>query len=201
MVQRRTRGPAADTRERLLSGTLACLREFGVEGTTIAAVSRVSGLSRPTIYAHFNTLEELIHRAVENAAVELSARIVDGLKDADSPGEAMVEFVVTAHREFKADPVVALVADMSVDPGLAGHGEISPAMFQLTRKPMRAMLAGEPGALERLDDIIETLVRFLLSVLSYSSDNTRDDVRLRAYLRRTMLPALGLSSVTNLALA
>ncbi len=194
MDQRRTRGPAADTRERLLSGTLACLREFGVDGTTIAAVSRASGLSRPTIYAHFNTLEELVHRAVETAAVELSARIVAGLAEADSPGEAMVEFVVTAHREFKADPVVALVVDMSVDPELAGHGEISPAMFQLTRRPMKAMLASEPGALERLDEIIETLVRFLLSVLAYSSENTRDDVRLRAYLRRTMLPALGLSS-------
>jgi AcrR family transcriptional regulator len=201
MVQRRTRGPAADTRERLLSGTLACLREFGVEGTTIAAVSRASGLSRPTIYAHFNRLDELIHGAVENAAIELSARIVDGLKDAHSPAEAMVEFVVTAHREFKADPVVALVVDMSVDPGLAGHGEISPAMFQLTRRPMREMLASEPEALERLDDIIETLVRFLLSVLSYSSENTRDEARLRAYLRRTMLPALGLSSAADLARA
>jgi len=194
MVQTRTRGPAADTRERLLSGTLACLREFGVEGTTISAVSRASGLSRPTIYAHFNTLEQLIHRAVENSAVELSARIVAGLADTRSPGDAMVEFVVTAHREFKADPVVALVVDMSVDPELAGHGEISPAMFRLTRRPMRAMLAGEPDALKRLDEIIETLVRFLLSVLAYSSENTRDDVRLRAYLRRTMLPALGLSS-------
>ena len=201
MVQTRTRGPAADTRERLLSGTLACLREFGVEGTTISAVSRASGLSRPTIYAHFNTLEELIHRAVENAAVQLSARIVAGLADARSPGEAMVEFVVTAHREFKADPVVALVVDMSVDPGLAGAGEISSAMFQLTRRPMQAMLAGEAEALERLDEIIETLVRFLLSVLAYSSENTRDDDRLRAYLSRTMLPALGLTPAAQLARA
>ena len=193
MTSTRTRGPAADTRERLLSGTLACLREFGVEGTTIAAVSRVSGLSRPTIYAHFHTLDELVHRAVENAAVDLSARIVAGLADTHSPGDAMVEFVVAAHREFKADPVVALVVDMSVDPGLAGHGEISPAMFQLTRRPVRAMLAGETQALERLDEIIETLVRFLLSVLADSSENTRDDDRLRAYLRRAMLPALGLT--------
>jgi hypothetical protein len=63
------------------------------------------------------------------------------------------------------------------------------------------MLAGEPEAIERLDEIIETLVRFLLSVLSYSSENTRDDVRLRAYLRRTMVPALGLSSTIDLARA
>ena len=188
-----------DTRERLLSGTLACLRQFGIEGTTIAAVARESGLSRPTIYAHFDNLEELIHRAVESAAVQLSARIARELTDAASPSEAMVEFVVTAHREFKADPVVALVVDMSVDPSLAGHGEISPSMFRLTRGPMRAMLADDPEALERLDEIIETLVRFLLSVLAYSSENTRDDDRLRAYLRRTMVPALGLSSATDLA--
>ncbi len=74
-------------------------------------------------------------------------------------------------------------------------------MFQLTRRSMRAMLAGEVDALERLDDITETLVRFLLSVLSYSSENTRDDARLRAYLRRTMLPALGLSYAPDLARA
>jgi len=199
MVERRPRGPAADTRERLLAGALECLREFGAEGTTIAAVSRASGLSRPTIYAHFNTLDELIHRAVENAAIALSARIAAGLADAPSPGDAVVEFVVAAHREFKADPVVALVVDMSLDPELAGHGEISPAMFQLTRRSMRAMLAGDDEALERRDDITETLVRFLLSVLSYSSENTRDDVRLRAYLHRTMLPALGLAYATDLA--
>jgi AcrR family transcriptional regulator len=199
MVERRTRGPAADTRERLLAGALACLREFGVEGTTIAAVSRASGLSRPTIYAHFNTLDELVHGAVETAAIDLSARIAAGLGEATSPSEAMVEFVVAAHREFKADPVVGLVVDMSVDPGLAGHGEISPAMFQLTRRAMTAMLDGDTKALERLDDITETLVRFLLSVLSYSSDNTRTEDRLRAYLHRTMLPALGLSSTTALA--
>jgi len=201
MVQRRTRGPAADTRDRLLAGALACLRESGIEGTTIAAVSRASGLSRPTIYAHFKTLEELIHSAVESAAIELSARIARQLAGAVSPADAMVEFVVAAHREFKADPAVALVVGMTLDPKLAGHGEIPPAMFRLTRRPMAAMLEGEPDALERLDEIIETMVRFLLSVLSYSSEHTRSDARLRAYLRRTMLPALGLSSTPDLARA
>ena len=60
---------------------------------------------------------------------------------------------------------------------------------------MRAMLAGESHALDNLDEVTETMVRFLLSVLNYRSENTRDDERLRAYLRRTMLPALGLSPI------
>ena len=190
--QRRTRGPAPDTRARVLAGTLACLREHGEAGTTVAAVSRASGLSRQTIYAHFATLEDLVHQAVEDAAVELSRRIGREMAKAGSPSEAIVEFVVAAHREFKADPVVALVVEISLMPELAAHGSISPQMLSLSREPMRVTLAGDPEALERLDEVIETMVRFLLSVLTYSSENTKDDDALRRYLNRVLIPALGL---------
>lgn len=196
MNTRRPRGPAADTRDRLLAGTLECLRVSGVSGTTIAAVSRASGLSRPTIYAHFNTLDDLIHQAVEDAAVELSVRIARELTGAMSPADRIVEFVVAAHREFRTDPVVALVIDMSLAPSLAAHGTISPAMFRLTRERLASVFPQGGPELDRLDDIIETMIRFLLSVLMFTSDNTADDTRLRAYLRRTLVPALSLSSAS-----
>jgi AcrR family transcriptional regulator len=194
MNKRRTRGPAADTRDRLLAGTLECLRDGGVERTTIAAVSRASGLSRPTIYAHFDTLDDLIHEAVQDAAVALSKKLGRELANVEQPGDRLVEFVVAAHREFKADPVVGLLMEVTVAPGLSHHGTIPAAMFELSRGPVSAVLRDDPEALERLDDIIETTMRFLLSVLTYSSDNTSTDERLRSYLRRALLPALGLSS-------
>jgi AcrR family transcriptional regulator len=196
MNQRRTRGPAADTRDRLLAGALECLRDGGIERTTIAAVARASGLSRPTIYAHFDTLDDLIHEAVQDAAVALSKKLGRELASVDQPGDRLVEFVVAAHREFKADPVVGLLMEVTVAPGLSHHGTIPAAMFELSRGPVAAVLRDDPDALERLDDIIETTMRFLLSVLTYSSDNTSTDERLRAYLRRALLPALRLSSQT-----
>jgi AcrR family transcriptional regulator len=191
--QRRTRGPAADTRERLLAGALQCLRKGGIERTTIAAVSRASGVSRPTIYAHFATLDDLIHDAVQSAAVELSARLSHDLAGIEDPGDRLVEFVVAAHREFKADRVVGLLMDVTVAPGLSHHGTLPAAMFELSRGPMAAALRNDPEALERLDDIIETTMRFLVSVLTYSSENTSTEERLRTYLRRALVPALGLS--------
>lgn len=192
--KRRTRGPAADTRDRLLAGTLECLRAGGIERTTIAAVSRASGLSRPTIYAHFSTLDDLIHEAVQSAAVELSARIGRQLADVVGAGNRLVEFVVAAHREFRADPVVGLLMEVTVAPGLSHHGTIPAAMYELSRGPVAAVLRHDPDALDRLDEIIETTMRFLLSVLTYSSENTSTDERLRDYLRRSLLPALGLTS-------
>lgn len=192
MTTRRTRGPASDTRDRLLRGTLACLREHGERGTTIAAVARASGISRPTIYAHFDSLEALVHQAVEDAAVELSKRLEREVSRAATPAEKIVEYVVAAHREFRADPVVALVVETSLLPGVAASGTISPQMLRLSRAPMGAVLADDAEALARLDEIIETMLRFLLSVLAYRSENTKDDESLRRYLRRTMVPALGL---------
>lgn len=190
---RRTRGPAADTRERLLTGTLECLRAGGIERTTIAAVSRASGLSRPTIYAHFDTLDDLIHEAVQSAAVDLSRRLGRELAALEGAGDRLVEFVVAAHREFRADPVVGLLMEVTVAPGLSHHGTIPAAMYELSRGPVAAVLRHEPEALARLDEIIETTMRVLLSVLTYSSDNTSTDERLRAYLQRVLIPALGLS--------
>ena len=49
-----------------------------------------------------------------------------------------------------------------------------------------------PAQTTDLDEIVETTTRFLLSVLSYSSVNTASDAKLRAYLQRTLAPALGL---------
>jgi AcrR family transcriptional regulator len=194
VTKRRTRGPAADTRERLIAGTLSCLRDHGVDGTTIASVSRASGLSRPTIYAHFSSLDELIHHAVEDAAVSLSERINRELATAATPQDAIVEYVVAAHREFRADPVVALVVHTSLLPGLEERGAISAHTVALAETQMRILLRDAPEALSRLDEIVETTTRFLLSVLSYSSANTASDAKLRAYLQRTLAPALGLQT-------
>jgi AcrR family transcriptional regulator len=194
---RRTRGPAPDTRERLLAGTLACLRAGGIERTSIAAVARASRVSRPTIYAHFASLDDLIHEAVQSAAVDLSARLGREIAGVEHSADRLVEFVVAAHREFKADPVVGLLMDVTVAAGLSHHGTLPAAMFELSRQPVAAVLRNEPEALGRIDEIIETTMRFLVSVLTYSSENTSSDERLRAYLRRTLVPALGLSAVAT----
>lgn len=186
------RGPAPQTRVRIIDATLRCLREGGPATISISAVSRVSGISRPTIYAHFADLDELVHAAVEQAAISLSARIAHDVGRAEGVADAIVEFIVAAHREFRADPVAVLVADIGNRPGLVDAGTISRSMLDLAGGFMRPVLRGDPALIARQDEIVEIALRFLLSVLAYESENTRTDARLRAFLRRTLVPALHL---------
>src|SRR3954453_19886121 len=162
MSVKRTRGPAADTRGRVLSGALECLREHGREGTSIAAVSRASGLSRPTIYAHFSTLDDLVHAAVERATMDLSRTISRELQHIENPGELLVEYVVAAHCEFAADRVVALVVQMTLEPQIAGAREISEAMYRFSGASLRRLL-GADASEQQIDELVETLNRWLLS--------------------------------------
>jgi hypothetical protein len=41
-------------------------------------------------------------------------------------------------------------------------------------------------------EVVETLLRFGMSVLTFDSDLIRTDAKLRAYLQRALLPAIGL---------
>jgi hypothetical protein len=49
-----------------------------------------------------------------------------------------------------------------------------------------------PELEEHRAEVIETLLRFGMSVLTFDSDLIRTDAGLRGYLTRTLLPALGL---------
>jgi AcrR family transcriptional regulator len=58
---------AADTRRRLLDGTLLCLRERGLAGTTSREIARASGVNLGGITYHFGSKDELVAEALLEA--------------------------------------------------------------------------------------------------------------------------------------
>jgi AcrR family transcriptional regulator len=188
MVQR-GRGPAADTRERLIAGTLDSLRRNGKEGTTVAAIARASGLSRPTLYAHFGQLDDLIHEAIEQATLALADRISAEIGRTSSAASAIIEFIVLARREFRADPVTAMVIEISTAPTRQEGGTISPRMMRLARDLLGSSTTRH-GTIDIDNDMVEAVVRTLLSVLTYTSENTDSAEDLRRYLNRVLTPVI-----------
>lgn len=56
--------PVPDTAERLIDGTLDCLRRLGLRGTTSRAIATASGANLGAITYHFGSKDELVAQAL-----------------------------------------------------------------------------------------------------------------------------------------
>jgi TetR/AcrR family transcriptional regulator, mexCD-oprJ operon repressor len=100
------RATAERNAEAILDAVVA-IAERG-ELVTIAAVAAQSGLSRVTVYAHYDTLEKLLEATVERAARH-AAEAADAVVDAP-PLEALRGFVDSGWAEVERHDAVARVA-------------------------------------------------------------------------------------------
>ncbi|MBZ5736036.1 TetR/AcrR family transcriptional regulator [Nocardioides sp. TRM66260-LWL] len=186
---------ADSTRDRLLEGALACMRRTGSTRLSFAEVARASGVARQTIYAHFPDREQLLAATVQHAALALTDRIAREVATLPTTAEAVVEVVVAFHEEARRDVAIAQVIAMTLSPATTEQGTVSAESLRLTRGFLRGRLLDADGAPldgDLLDERAEVVVRMLLSVLAYRSARTETPERLRAFLHRTLVPALGL---------
>ncbi|WP_370249592.1 TetR/AcrR family transcriptional regulator [Nocardioides sp.] len=191
--------PDSPTRARLLDGALACLRETDPGRVTFAEVARRTGIARQTLYAHFPDRDALLHAAVRQAALDLTARLEERTRTLP-PSEAVVESLATFHAEARRDPALAHVIAMTLHPAAQESGTLSAQALALTRGFLRRRVA-EGTTPQRLEEMAEVALRTLLSLLAYDSATTETPQRLREYLRATLLPALDLADGPHRATA
>jgi len=186
----RGRGPAPDTVDRIVEATLTCLRRDGRELTSIAGVSRESGVSRQTIYKRFGDLESLVLHVVESVAVDIAQRVVSAPRpDATAPAR-LIDLIVATHRELRNDPVAMMSLDLSMDADYRDARSIGGPSLALAEGLVRAALPSVPTLSDDVVTLIaETTYRWILSLLTYTSANTATDDAVRDYLNRTLLPA------------
>jgi AcrR family transcriptional regulator len=178
-------------RERILDAVEELLSRSGFSGINVMAVAAQAGVSRQTVYSHFGSREELLSQAVIRINARVLARIdaaVGGLEDA---GEYLVEFLIAVRAQFRGNRVLGTLL-------LDDHGSpLFEADMAARARPIAPVLLDPlvqraPHLAAREDDVFELVFRLALSLLIFESEGLRADADLRAFLRRTLLPALSL---------
>lgn len=85
-------------------------------GVSIAAVATEAGLSRPTVYAHFATLEDLLEGVVARAVAHSEAVLASAAVDEGTPLEALDRLVAVGWGVLDRHAAVAQAAAEQLSP-------------------------------------------------------------------------------------
>jgi AcrR family transcriptional regulator len=181
----------AEARERLLEVAARCVARNGIAGTGIAHVALEAGVSRPTVYRYFKDREELIRSVLLQAGLRLANDVREHIRACPEPGEKFVEATTFTLQAIRENPVLRQVWQPAMFDANVLQGFTQPASIAFTRVALSDIIESvgwdEAGATEAM----EYMLRIILSLLA-SPEPNRSPEELREFLRRRLVPALGL---------
>jgi AcrR family transcriptional regulator len=182
---------AEGSREKIIEAAVVCIGRFGLERTSLSAIAGIAGVSRPTVYAYFDSREDLVSAAMRQAVATVTGRAVAGARRrARTAADFAVEMLVAARREIRAEPALYPIADLrGVLPWALGE-ELTDDVLAFARPFVAPVVEYDPSLAAHLDELTDLLARWLLSVVMFDSAWTATEPKLRAYLRRRVVPAL-----------
>jgi len=132
------------TRERLYVAALAEFRRKGFERASVAEIARAAGVSRPSFYAHFPTVDHVLFELTWRLGLQVVGRLAPatGLRGAlDLLVDALIEAEQAVGDPALFREMISIFARRPAVPGIDGS-EI-PVLDELLRRFARAREDGE----------------------------------------------------------
>ena len=178
-------------RERLLEVAARCVTRNGIAGTGIAHVALEAGVSRPTVYRYFKDREELIRSVLLQAGLRLANEVQEHIRAFADPGEKVVEATLFTLQAIRNNPVLWQVWQPAVFDASVLQGFTQPASVTFTRVALAEIIDSTGWDEAEAAEAMEFMLRMILSLMA-APQPSRSEQELREFLRRRLVPALGL---------
>lgn len=101
---------AAENRERILKATSRLIRERGILGAGVDALTEAAGMTHGSLYSQFGSKERLIEEALADVITEKGR----GMSDATTVSEYITSYLSAEHRDApgRGCPIAALCSEM-----------------------------------------------------------------------------------------
>ncbi len=192
------KGTRADTlsgREQILDAALRCYATEGVIKTTVENVAREAKVSRTTVYRYFKNRDEVLTAVVLRESFQLLQQVQQQLAHIDDLAEFLVEAMALC---------LELAPQMPLYPyGFGEEGAVLTSRLSMSSEELLAMgcaliqphydLAMTRGRLRAgvtAPELVEWVVRILLSNMLTSSPSLKSTDDYRRIFRTFLLPAL-----------
>lgn len=184
---------SSETRQRVIDAAIACVKQWGVEKTSLLDIARQAGVTRPTVYRYFTSREDVLSAAMLQSAAEMAGRLIEAIEAAHDPAERFVAAILFLLDDVPKQPGLSLMTWSSLAGFVSEDALINAEGFALAETLMKQILAGVEMAEDQWVELTEAVVRMLLSLLSMTGPVTRDAQQMRAFVMRRILPITGLA--------
>jgi len=176
----------ANTRAQILNAAMICIMSLGPARTNISNIASQAGVSRPTVYAHFEKLEDLIQEAISEGISVLIRSLEEYSAKFETPKERITQTFL--HLLELSDRVDVRSKPMSFEVSASPRDIIPPEAITAARGLLTKITEDDLETTDKTaaDERAETIVRFFLSLAAFRRE---DDTR--GYIERVVLPAIG----------
>jgi len=179
--------------EATLDAAAACYLRLGVSKTTATDIAREVGFSRATLYRRFGSHEAIFLAVLTRESEAMAAEAREHLAAVDDPSRQVIEGMVFSIGQIRSRPVHAAVFGGDAAAWAAGQAFQEEALRRIGDAGVRPLLASAlaEGALseEDVSDLVDWILRILLSFAAVPGDGGRTDDEVRRQLTRWFLPA------------
>jgi AcrR family transcriptional regulator len=179
-----------DTRTRILVAAVACVERAGLARTSLEDVAREAGVSRATVYRHFEGgREQLVAEAVAWEVTTYLTRLVDATATEPDLESKLVRGLLFGHRAIDEHALLQQLLSTEPEVLLPNLRSVLPFMEDLVRAYLRTeltALAVRPGV--DLDDAADYLTGLFLSYLGSPGQwDLSDETAVRHLVRTQFL--------------
>lgn len=135
----------ADTRERLIAGTLDTVREVGVAGVSARAIAARAEVNQALVFYHFDSVHNLLAEASRTATAERVARYRERFERVDTLRE-LLAVGRELHAQESAEGNVTVLAQ------LLAAAQTNPALRAATGDALRLWMVEIEAVLRRVLD-------------------------------------------------
>ncbi len=185
--------PSGETRQRVLEAAIACVKQWGIDKTSLLDIARQAGVTRPTVYRYFASREDVLSAALLQSAAGMAQRLVAHLDGLDDPAERFVQAILFLLDDVPKEPQLSVMTLSSFATYVSEDALINAEGFDLSLLLMKQILIGVDMAEDEWREVTEATIRMLLSLLNMAGPVKRDADDMRGFIVRRLLPMMGLA--------
>lgn len=179
-----------EARARLCEATLCCVARMGLAKTSMRDIAKEAGVTRPTLYKHFNSKTLAFIAAIDAVALEFAHSVAKYVSRFDSIEDRIIEMILFVVKKFPRHKHLSLALNPECSAVLGERAFSEERPRALSRIVIAPVVELRPELRPEAEEIAEVMSRFAISLILFPGRFKSSGEELRDFIRRRLLPGL-----------